>query len=101
MSDAKKNQFKIAKARSAYKQHLEELQTAGLVLSVSDPNGLTSFDLTGSAVFVGAIWNGDRVSRMLVTNDSGSETGLEAARSRSAPVPPAVHPQLGVAVPIY
>ncbi|MGD9531118.1 hypothetical protein [Pseudonocardia sp.] len=100
MSDARKTQLKIAKARAAYREHLRELQAAGLVLSVDDPHNLTAFSLAGEASLVGAVWAGDRTSAVVVVGDDG-ETRLDAARSGSAPVAPAVHPQLGAAVPIY
>ena len=101
MGDAKKNQMKIAKARDAYRRHLVEMQAAGLLLGVTDPNNLTAFDMSGEAEFVGAVWKANRVSALVVVGDDGVETRLDAARSRSDPVAPAVHPDLGAAVPMY
>jgi len=101
MGDAKKNQLKIARARETYRQHLVEMQAAGLLLGVTDPNNLTGFDMSGEAMLVGAVGEGNRMSTLVVVGDDGAETRLDAARSRSAPVAPAAHPDLGAAVPIY
>lgn len=96
-----KIKLKVAKAQAKYRSHLQGLQLAELILSINDPNNLTAWELTGSASFVGAFWTGNRITRMIIKDDEGGEATLTPARSRVAPNPPDVHPDLGVEILMY
>jgi len=93
-----KIKLKVAKAQANYRIHLEELQQAELILSISDPNNLTAWQLTGSASFVGAYWSGNRIDRMIIKDEDDGEAVLTPPRSQVPPVPPNIHPELEVEI---
>jgi len=108
MSDENKERIKKAKAdalkvkiaKSKYVSALKNGHNRKLVLSINDPNDFTSFELAGNALFVGAVWDNNRVTEMKVVSQNGGEKVLAALNSRTAPSPQAFHPDLTPAVRI-
>ena len=87
-----------ARAQSKFRQNFQKLQLAGLIVANNDLNTQKSWEMIGTASFVGAYWSGNRVSRMTVKKEDDTQASL--AQRTSAPTPPGVHQGLGVAQPI-
>ena len=95
---AKRAAIRNAKAQAKFHANFQQLQLAGLVLANNDQNTQGSWEMAGTASFVGAYWSGNRVSRMTVKKEDSTQASL--GQRTSAPTPPRVHPGLGVAQPI-
>ena len=52
MSKEAVDRAKRAKTKAKYRNYLEELKAAGLILSINDLNNFTAWELTGTAALV-------------------------------------------------
>jgi hypothetical protein len=98
MSKEAVDRAKRAKTKAKYRNYLEELKAAGLILSINDLNNFTAWELTGTAALVGSSWTENRITRLIIRDEEGNEATLT---NRTAPAYPNIHPQLGAEIPMH